>query len=150
MASTLAAPRVLTAIRALLVADSTLTALLAVYNGGPAIFSEDDVPATAGYDRIQMAIVSEVPFNTMGDGLKWGSRLTVQLKVVSNKRNVDSAYAILDRLMLLLNGTTLAVSGYGSSAFELDVSTEPYTELVGGVAYKHVPTLWRVMVHQQS
>lgn len=148
MASTLAAPRVLTALRAALAADATLTGMLATYNGGPAIFSEGDVPANAGYDRLQLGIVSEVGFNTMGSGLKWGSQLTVQVKVVSDKRNVDAGYAVLDRVLTLVDGTTLGVTGYGSAAWSLDISVEPFTELVGGVAYKHFPSLWRVWVHQ--
>lgn len=71
--------------------------------------------------------------------------------MVSDKRNVDAGYAVLDRVLTLINGTALlAVAGYGSAAWELDISIEPFTELVGGVAYKHFPSLWRVWVHQQS
>jgi hypothetical protein len=154
MPSTLAALRVLSAIRSVLLADATLTALLntapSAYGGGPGIYSEQDVPAGALFDYLTIGPISERPFNTMGNGLKWGSILSVQTKVLSAKRDVGNGYNVLDRLMYLLNGKQLTVNGYGSSDCELDTLVDSYSELVGGSVVKHFPAIWRVSVHQQS
>lgn len=161
MGATLAAPVVIAAIRARLVADTTLVALLATapsgLGGGPAMYTDGDAPQQSGtvsvaamYPQVLLSVPSEVPFNTMGDSdaPKWGSSVLAGVKVITVARNHDSGWSILNQIVARLNGQPLTVTGYGSASIEIDGIPPPYPEVVAGLTYRHFPSLWRIHVHQ--
>lgn len=136
-------------------ADSTLSAMLAVFatgfGTGPGIYSEGGVPPKAGFPYLTIGATTEVPFNTMGDnGLSGGSECTVQVKAFSAKMRDDEANAIMDRVKEDLDDTTLSIYGYGSSDCQFDSSPGVFVELVGGVAIRQYPVIFRVIVHQSA
>lgn len=163
MASTLAAPAVLEAVRDVLVSDSALGALLAdapvAYGGGPAIYTDGDAPQQNGatsvasmYPQLLLSAPSETPWNTMGEPgeLKWGSSVLIGVKALTQSRNHDTGWAIQNVVSGLLNGQPLTVAGYGRASIELDGMPPPYPETFAGLPFRHFPSLWRVYVHQSS
>lgn len=164
MASTLATPAVLEAVRDILTTDSALTALLAeaptAYGGGPAIYTDGDAPQQDGrettvaslYPQLLLSAPSEVPWNTMGapGEAKWGSSMFVGVKALTHGRNHDRGWAILNLVCGLLNGQPITVTGYGRAAIELDAMPPAYAEIFAGLQFRHFPSLWRVYVHQSS
>ncbi len=155
MASTLAIPAVLAAVRAVLVADSTLGSTLATipasYGGGPAIWAENAVPQASAFPYLTLGAPTEVPWNTMGpaDLPKWGSITTFQVKALSKEMGDDGNYARIGLVKTALDGLILTVPGYGSAFCEFDSMATPYTEVLGGVVIRQLPAIFRVLVHQQ-
>lgn len=163
MASTLATPAVLEAVRDMLVTDSALGALLAsaptAYGGGPAIYTDGDAPQQNGavstaaiYPQLLLSVPIETPWNTMGavGEAKWGSSLLIGIKALTQSRNHDRGWAILNVVTGLLNGQPITVDGYGRACIELDGMPPPYPETFAGLPFRHFPSLWRVYVHQSS
>lgn len=163
MASTLATPAVLEAVRDILLTDSSLSALLAsaptAYGGGPAIYTDGDAPQQNGsatvasmYPQLLLSAPSETPWNTMGapGESKWGSSLLVGIKALTQSRNHDSGWAIHNVILGLLNGQPITVTGYGRACIELDGMPPPYPETFAGLPFRHFPSLWRVYVHQSA
>jgi hypothetical protein len=154
MASTLATPAVLAAVRSLLVADATLAGTLATVpaalGGGPAIYAEGSVPQGSAFPYLTLGAPTEIPFDTMGtsDLLKFGSNTTFQVKALSKEMADDGNYARLARVKTLLDGVTLTVSGYASAFCEFESVVPPYIEVVGGVAIRQFPAIFRALVHQ--
>jgi hypothetical protein len=148
----LAVPRVLVALRARLMGDSALVALLSTApedeGGGPAIYTEGQVPEDARTDYLTVGPFVERSDSTMGDGRKWGSELTVTIKLVTMRSDVHRCLMTVDRVIALLHGTPLVVEDYAAGSIALSVMVEAYEELVGGVEVTHYPTLWTVRVHQ--
>lgn len=164
MASTLATPAVLAAVRDILATDSDLVGLLAeapsAYGGGPAIYTDGDAPQQDGrettvaslYPQLLLTAPSETPWNTMGapGESKWGSSLIVGVKALTQGRNHDAGWAIMTRVCGLLNGQPIVVTGYGRAAIELEALPPAYPETFAGLPFRHFPSLWRVYVHQSS
>lgn len=163
MASTLATPAVLEAVRDILITDSDLAGLLAeapaAVGGGPAIYTDGDAPQQNGsvstsamYPQLLLSAPSEVPWNTMGGvgEQKWGSSLLIGVKALTQARNHDAGWAILNRVAGLLNGQPITVTGFGRASIELDGVPPPYPETFAGLPFRHFPSLWRVYVHQSS
>jgi hypothetical protein len=156
MASTYAVPVVRAAIRMLLVADGTLASLLAVtpsqYGSGPAVWAEGAVPqdATKNVPYLTLGAETEVPSNTMGPSAlpKFGSVVTIQIKALTTTRGDDAGFAIMSRVKALLDGTSLAVAGYGTAFAEFDSPVPAYLEAIGNVVHRHHPMIFRVQVHQ--
>lgn len=156
MGSTLAYLPVVTALRALLVADGTLVGLLAAipaaYGTGPGIYSDGAVPEQAGFPVLVIGGGSETGNNTMGSGdaaLKFGSRVSLQIKAMSLQRNDDQVAGIINRVKAVLyEGRALTVSGYGSACVEQVSATSIYAENVAGALIRHFPLLVYVEVHQ--
>lgn len=143
MAATLARPRVVTAVRALLMADATLAVLL------KGVFTEGDVPPGTAYSYLTI-LADERPFDTLGSGAKFGSDVSLQIKFVTNQSNTDGGDAVLDRMLALLHQQRLTVVGYGSAESAFEFTVEPYSEMVAGEKVKHMPSIWNVTVHQQG
>jgi len=148
--STLAAPLALKAVRAILVADVTLSAMLAAapsaLGGGPAIYSEQDVPQTGVlFPYVTLLGVSEIEWDTIGEV---GSACQVQVKALSTQPNTDEAAAIVSRAKVLLDRKTMSLSGYPSAFCRFESAFSPYTENVAGVAVKHYPATFRISAHK--
>lgn len=147
-------PRVLKAVRALLLADAELAARLAktppAFGTGPAIYTEGYVPADARTDYLTIGPFTEVDDSAMGDGAKWGSVLTMQIKLVTQSRDIGYSLMTVDRLTALLHGVRLIVDDYTAGSSVLDSSIAAFQELLAGTQYTHYPTIWRVRVHQPT
>lgn len=164
MASTLAAPSILAAVRDILATDSDLVGLLAEapsgYGGGPAIYTDGDAPQQDGrdvtvasmYPQLLLTVPSEIPWNTMGavGEAKWGSSVIVGVKALTQGRNHDVGWSVLGRVCELLDGQPITVTGYGRASIERDAHPPPYAEFFAGLPFRHFPSLWRVYVHQSS
>src|SRR3954471_7751359 len=116
MAAPFALPGVLAALRAKLVADTTLAAMIATYaagfGSGPGIYSENGVPPKAAFPYLTIGAPTEAPFDTMGDGNARGSNCTIQVKAISAKMRDDEAYSIMAVVKELLDEAVLTISGY--------------------------------------
>jgi len=147
-----AVPRVLKAVRVLLLADATLTARLATapasVGGGPAIYTEGYVPPDARTDYLTIGPFTEVPDLTMGSGRRWGSVVTFTTKLVTVSRDLGASLMTVDRLVVLLHGVPLTVDDYAAGSCVLETSVEAYQEMIAGAQYSHYPAIWRVRVHQ--
>lgn len=155
MAAPLAVPRVVEELRSVLVADSTLSAMLAVFatgfGTGPGIYSEGGVPPKAGFPYLTIGATTEVPFNTMGDnGLSGGSECTIQVKAFSAKMRDDEANAIMDRVHADLDAIDLSIYDYQSACCQFDSSPGIFVEDVGGRLIRQYPVIYRVYVHQSA
>jgi hypothetical protein len=148
----LATPRVLAAMRAVLLADATLTARLATVptanGGGPAIYTEGHVPADARTDYLVIGPFTERPTPTMGDVDRWGSELTTVIKLVTMNPNLTTCLGTVDRVIALLYGVPLTVQDYAHGQVLLETVVDAYHELVAGIPFWHYPTLWLIRVHQ--
>jgi hypothetical protein len=149
-----AVPRVLATVRALLLADATLTARLATapssVGGGPAIYNEGYVPPEARTDYLTIGAFTEIADVTMGNGARWGSNLTMQIKLTTQSRDIGFSLGTVDRLIALLHGVPLTVPDYAAGSSQLDQNVPAVQELVSGQQYTHYPTIFRVRVHQPS
>lgn len=155
MASTLATPAILAAVRTLLVANTSLAQTLATvpagYGGGPSIWAENAVPQTASLPYLTLGAPTEVPWNTMGpsDLPKFGSIGTFQVKALSKEMGDDGNYARIGFVKATLDGIMLTVPGYNTAFCEFDSLPSPYTETIGGIIVRELPIIFRVLVHQQ-
>lgn len=156
MPATLALPAVLTAIVAKLVADTTLAGLVAnapAGFGGKGIYNV--VPQTALRPYLVVDAGTEVPFNTMGSGAKWGGNCVVQLKAVTDAESDLPGLTILSRAKVVLDGQPLTVSGYPTAIVQWETTLPTYPEVVGsfqvgGVQVRHCPALVRVFAHESA
>jgi len=148
----LAIPRVLAAVRLLLLNDAALVAQLATApaanGGGPAIYSEGAVPEAARPPYLTIGPFSERSESTMGGGRKWASDLAMPVKLVTQNQNVGTNLATLDRLVVLLHGTRLTVADYDHASSVLEVVVDAYSEKYAGLVTLHYPTIWTVRVGQ--
>src|SRR5688572_17880580 len=110
-----------TAIRALLVADGTLTGLLAskpsALGGGPAIYEDGAVYQGATFPYLTIGAWTQVPFHSLGLSGNYGWNCTGQLKAVGQNRTTEAPIrAVMSRVFALLyHGRRLTVTGYGSA-----------------------------------
>lgn len=154
MASTLAVPAVLAAVRTLLVADVPLAGTLATapsaVGGGPAIYAEGAVPQGAAFPYLTLGASTEIPFDTMGtsDLPKFGSTTTFQVKALTKETADDGNYTRIGHVKRILDGAPLTVSGYASAFCEFDSAAESFTETIAGVVIRQFPATFRVVVHQ--
>ena len=148
----LAVPRILKAVRALLLADDLLTTRLATappnMGGGPAIYTEGYVPADARTDYLTIGPFTEISDSTMGTGAHWGSNVTMQTRLTTQSKDIGYSLDTVDRLTALLHGVPLTVADYHSGQSMLDMMVGVYEELLAGAQYRHYPLIWRIRVHQ--
>ncbi len=111
------------AIRALLVADGTLTGLIATapaaVGGGPGVYAEGAVPPGATLPYLTLGAGTQVPDHTMGGSGsgRWGWNCTVQLKAVSQGKGDDQALGIMGAAgQVLYDNRPLTVTGYTQAA----------------------------------
>ena len=148
-AALFATPRVLKALRSLLLADRQIVTRLGQgpQPDTPAIYAEAAVPQTQTTgEYLTIGPFSEVPADTMG--ATWGSTLTTAIKVVSYSSDVAPGYALCDQVIARLHGQSLVVEGYAIGWVTLDVVPDAYVELVAGVPVTHFPMLFRIHVHE--
>jgi hypothetical protein len=154
-----AIPAIDTALRAVLVADAALTALLAsrpvARGGGPAIYQDGEVPSGAPMPYLTIGAWTQVGFHSLSpdgspglDGYGWNC--TGQIKAVgqiSTGRNEMTLQAIMSAVFAALpDGQRLEVSGYNSSwTDEFNLQPALKTQL-GGVTTIEVPAILRVYV----
>jgi hypothetical protein len=152
--------KVYTAIKALLIGESALTALLAtkVIGGTPAVYDEGE-PAVQGakYPYVTVGAGTQIPEHTFGahGTPKYGWNCTVQIKAVSQRRSPAGTYlsgnpesVILSGVAgVLTEGRDLTLAGY-SEAYceEFTIPTTLY-ELVAGVPTWSAAAVIRVRCH---
>jgi len=150
----LAIPRVLAAVRQVLLADAALVARIGTappaVGGGPAIYSEGAVPEGARPPFLTIGPFTERSEATMGSGRKWASEVGMPIKLVTHDLNVGFNLLTLDRLAVVLYGVPLPVADYSHSSCVLEVIIDAYSDKYAGLVTLHYPTMWTVRVGQQT
>jgi hypothetical protein len=155
-----AIPLIDTALRALLVADGTVVALLSTKptarGGGPAIYSDGDVPSGATFPYLTMGAWTQVgSHNLSPDGSPgssgYGWNCTGQIKAVGQLGSGRSETTLLNLMSAVFaalpQGQGLTVSGYSSGWIdEFNLQPALKTTLAGVVTIE-VPAIIRVYVH---
>jgi len=138
-----AIPRVLKALRQVLLGDARL-------RNGVRVYSEATVPASAptSGEYLTLGPFTEVPRNTMGSGAKWGRELTAAVKVVSYSTDEAPAFALMEQIIALLDAQELPVEGFRTAWAQFEIIQDAYTEMVAGVEVRHFPMLFRIHVHE--
>lgn len=152
MPSTIASGLVLTAILAVLRADSTLTGLVAdapTAYGGKGIYPS--APQGAARPFLVVFPEGERPFDTMGSpaALKWGGMVGIGFKAVC-EFTPTAGLSVLSRTKTVLDGQALSVSGFGSVVCAWEQMHPPYSELIGGQVVWHLPASMTVTLHEGS
>ena len=150
----LALPRVLEALRLILLGDAILTGQLATapaaLGGGPAIYTDGVVPAGATPPYLTLGPFTERSESTLGGARRWGSVLTTQIKLVTTSPDIGASLATIDRIVALLHDVPLTVRDYSHGSCALQVLVDAFDEKVAGIVWRHYPTLWEVHVGQPT
>lgn len=154
-----AIPAIDTALRALLVADATVVARLSTKptarGGGPAIYSDGEVPSGATFPYLTIGAwtqVKEHAFSPDGSpGLSgYGWNCTGQVKAVgqlSAGRTETTLHNVMSAVFTALpNGRTLSVSGYSSGWVDEFTLFPAIKTTLAGVVTIEVPAIVRVYV----
>ena len=144
-------PSVQAAIEAVLEADTALAALLAskstARGGGPAIYTDGDVPQGATFPYLTIGAWTQVPFHSLSpSGTGYGWNCTVQIKAVG-QRSQTALFTILSNVIgLLEHGTQLTIDDY-TSVWCDEVSIQPVLKSqVGAIVTFEIPAILRVYV----
>jgi hypothetical protein len=119
--------------------DAFLTGLAPVFN---------DVPESQSFPHVLIGNATEKPWHTLGgasSGLGWNA--TVTIHIYSQYQGDVEALTILERVVALLNFQTIAVTGFNTVIAQLD-NTRVLVEDVDKVETRHVPAVFRFLVHQ--
>ncbi len=142
------------ALRALLVADVTLTGLIAAVpaglGSGPGIYAEGAVPQGATFPYLTMGAGTQVPDHTMGapNMARWGWNCTLQIKAVGQGKGEDEGLAIMDAVgQVLYDGRPLTVTGYGTAYCDEWTVQPTLVTTLAGVTTREFPAILRVLVH---
>ena len=141
-----------TALRALLVAYAPLTAAIATKKaargGGPAIYSDGEVPVGATMPYLTIGAWTQIPSHNLSpDGTGYGWNCTGQIKAVGQGTE-PQMLAILSHVFAALpHGQRLTVTGYGSGWIDEFTLQPALKETLGGVVTVSVPAIVRVKVH---
>lgn len=154
-----AIPSIDSALRAILVADATLTGLIAskpvARGGGPAIYADGEVPSGALFPYLTIGAWTQVPFHSFSpdgspglDGYGWNC--TGQIKAVgqqySGKTEMDVQRIMSAIFAVLPDGLGLTISGYDAPCVaEFNLQPAIKTQLAGVVTIE-VPAIIRVYV----
>lgn len=152
--------KVYTAIKALLVGDAAVTALLAtkVIGGTPAVYDEGE-PAVQGakYPYVTVGAGTQVPEHTFGahGTPKYGWNCTVQIKAVSQGRSPAGAFipgnpesVILSGVAgVLYEGRDLTLDGYSEAYCEEFTIPATLIEIIAGVTTRSAAGILRVRCH---
>ena len=153
-----AIPAIETALRALLVADTTVVARLATKpaarGGGAAIYADGDVPSGATFPYLTMGAWTQIGSHNLSPGSPgggYGWNCTGQLKAVgqlSGTKNETTLQNLMSAVFAALpNGKGLIVSGYGSGWIDEFVLQPSIKTTLAGVVTIEVPAILRVYVH---
>lgn len=155
-----AIPGIEAAIRALLVADTGLTTLLATKpaarGGGPAIYQDGEVPSGQTFPYLTIGAWTQVPFHRFspsgspGESSGWGWNCTGQVKVVgqlAGGRTETTFQTIMGEVFSALpQGQALSVDGYGSAWLD-EFNLQPSLKTsINNVVTVEVPAIIRVYV----
>lgn len=153
-----AIPAIEAALRALMVASTPLTALLATKStaqgGGPAIYNEGAVPQGAPLPYLTIGAWTQIPFHSLTpDGDAYGWNCTGQIKAVgqlSATYSESSLMALLSKVFAVLpQGLRLTVSGYGSAWCDEFTLQPTLKSVINGVTTFELPAILRVYVHDK-
>lgn len=157
----IAIPPIETALRALLVAYTPLTTVLAskptARGGGPAIYNDGDVPQGATLPYLTLGAWTQVgshsftPNAGSPDVTGYGWNCTGQFTVVGQKSatwDEPALMAVMSHVFAALpHGMPLSVAGYGSGWVDEFTLQPTLKELINGVTTFRVPAILRVYVH---
>lgn len=142
------------ALRALLVADGTLTGLLALapaaLGGGPGMYTEGAVPQGASFPYLTMGLGTQNPAHTMGSAAmaRWGWNCTLQIKAVGQGQGEDQGLAIMDAVgQVLYEGRGLTVPSYANAYCDEWSMVPTIVTTVAGVTTREWPAILRVLCH---
>ena len=145
-------PAIETAMRAALVANASLTALLqtkpAARGAGPAIYNDGDVYQGQTYPYLTIGAWTQVPDHRMSPGTDgYGWNCTVQIKAVG-QRSESQLMSVMNQVAgTFPHGQALAVGGY-TFAFTEDFNLQPkLTTTLAGVTTYELPAILRVRVY---
>lgn len=155
-----AIPAIDSALRALLVADAGLVALIAskpaARGGGPAIYADGEVPSGATFPYLTVGAWTQVPFHRFsptgspGEGSGWGWNCTGQIKAVGQLAAGKSETTLLNVMSevwsALPHGESLDVDGYNSAWIDEFNLFPSIKTTLGGVVTIEVPAIVRVYV----
>lgn len=151
MAYELVIPKVDTALRALLVANATLTAAIATkptaLGGGAAIYEDGKVPQGATLPYLTIGAWTQVPENSFApDSTGYGYNCTCQIKAVGQTTETALMSVMSKVFAVVPQGQAITVSGYTHSWTDEFVLHPTLKEVVGGVTTLSVPAILRVYV----
>lgn len=139
------------ALRALLVANATLTAAIATkpsaYGGGPAIYEDGKVPQGATFPYLTIGAWTQIPFNSLTpDSTGYGYNCTCQIKAVGQTTEA-AVMAVMNKVFpVLAQGQALTLSGYSGCWTDEFLLQPVIKEIVGAVTTLSVPAILRVYV----
>lgn len=122
---------VIKGIRDALVADATLTGLIATYASAPAVFSGDFVPEDCEPAWAFIYVVSDQPTDSKnGEGRELNFDVSVWARKVDGPKHLNT---IAERVRDLLHRTALTISGYEHllSVASGPIQNEPDEALIG-------------------
>ena len=150
-----AIPAIETAVRALLVADATVVSRLSTRptarGGGPAIYTDGDVPSGATFPYLTIGAWTQIgSHNLAPDSSGYGWNCTGQLKAVgqlSANKNETTLLNLMSAVFAALpQGRRLSVPGY-SSGWTDEFTLQPSIKTtLAGVVTIEVPAILRVYV----
>lgn len=128
-----------------LAGDTTLNALLATPNiaGFPKSIYYEEAPAGAAYPYIIFNQQSGVPTEAFTDPSALETDVWL-VKAVDRNTTADVAESIRARCVVLLNDTTLSISG-ASLLYLRRRSDVRYPENTDGIQYRHAGSLFRLI-----
>jgi hypothetical protein len=146
----IAIPAIQEALEDLLSADTALGALIATkraaLGGGPAIYTDGDVPQGATIPYLTLGAWTQVPFHNLApDTSGYGWNCTVQIKAVGQRS--QDLYDVLSAVVSLLpQGQAVAVTGYTSSWCD-ELTVHPMLKsTLAGVTWFELPIILRIYV----
>lgn len=153
MPSELALIPITAALKALMVAHTPLTSLIASKTvgagGGPAIYDEGSVAQGAPMPYVVMGAGTQIPFHGMGGTFGWNCTLQIKAVRQGNEQTGEATVGlIMSRIVgLLYHGRTITVTGYGSAWCDEFTVQPTIVTVVAGVVTREVPGILRVFVH---
>lgn len=150
-----AIPSIEAAIKALLVADTTLTGLLAnkptARGGGPAIYADGDVPTGATFPYLTIGAWTQVGEHSLSPSGSpgasgYGWNCTGQLKVVGQRNETQLMNVMSAIYSVLPDGRALTVAGYGSACVAETTLQPSLKTTLAGLVTIEVPAIVRIYV----
>lgn len=134
-----------------LIGDAQLVAALAPSATGAAGVYDQPLP-NAKFPRLELGGFTGTPSNLLGpyDTQKWGCRITGQVKVLSTYPGDAEAMTIAGHVLRLLAHPErrLVIAGFADVECWISAQGPVYTELLGSVIVRHLPTIVEVELHE--
>lgn len=144
-------PKVDTALRALFVANVTLTGAISTkpsaHGGGAAIYEDGRVPQGATFPYLTIGAWTQVPFNNLSpDSTGYGYNCTCLIKAVG-QGSESALMSVMTKVFAVIpEGQALTVSGY-TGCWTGELNVQPLLkEIVGQVPTFSLPAILRVYV----